>query len=810
MTVQMQGGVVVIGCGDFGAAAVNHLKERGAELASGGGRRGVALVALTGKAATRQQAESIFQSATQGGWRELEEALRLFNSPPLIALIGAADDAAGGGLVVSALRYLTENRQGRRAVWLALPTGGSRAQAKAYATLLELELLRKNAAMTRCFLREDKGDPLEFAGMFGEAAVAYAQGDQGVGMYAGFGLGAVRDVAGLMTQQAAVLAAKAIVQQRAASRGYQPAGFAGALMRTADELLRAEPPEAWYKERWMTETSSFVSYCLSDDYAGERLAAFLDRHLKDQYHYYYGPHSQWGPGVSRRSRPIRERLTTQIRDFRETCGTDSEAACQELSQALAGLGEAMRSAASMYDQSYRRSVRECESLRLQVSELIFWLNGGAVLTRRPTVDQRQKLVQAFEEMDRKIASGIIDRVRFQELQAAVLDLEKERTSLAATVATAGKRQETFAKLRDEVAAWTDEAVPVTQGIHLFPSVAGAESARRLAEVIEGASLVTAMNHGSAQSPSARAAALKNAALIQARAALDRMPELLPPRGEAARERWLTAVKPSLALANPLPQGHKPPARTYRISDNVPADIKAELVQQLDGVPASSSIKWFQGDGLVYCETNGVELACLNALPELHGAYSTQLGQQQGLHVLPEPADGWSSLLPEARVPRKQLEAAAATVVRACLLGLIGPAAESMLTARYLQEDRQAIQSVSWLNLGEAVRSLAQHKPLLDGLTAQAQRWFSRLDESQVAGYYALLNGFQQSPAVTRLKGDEAAVVAKAIAAEMEEAVRTLRDRGDGWGPRARAMAEQVGGSEDSFSLAAGEWRYLKW
>lgn len=193
MTVAGQGpkGLVVLGCGAFGAAAADHLERRLKEpsikiFKYPGGRR-----VLRKDAATYFTADDVLQAALRG------------NTGGAVALVAAVEESDGGGILIAALQRLAELLPHQpKVLWLLLPapTASGLAVSRAYATLLELEHLRSQGAWSRCYLAE-KCEP-EMHTMFGDAILLFrhlAVSDSGG--YKGFALALRRGWRRSLTEQ---------------------------------------------------------------------------------------------------------------------------------------------------------------------------------------------------------------------------------------------------------------------------------------------------------------------------------------------------------------------------------------------------------------------------------------------------------------------------------------------------------------------------------------------------------------------------------------------------------------------------------
>ncbi|HYF92035.1 MAG TPA: hypothetical protein VD969_07290 [Symbiobacteriaceae bacterium] len=814
----VQQGLVVIGCGDFGAEAVAYLRSRGAEPAS---RSRVHLLSVTGQSLTRAACREIVAGVTAGGWPEYQAAVRAYNSPT-VALIGAAEEAAGGGILVALLQWLVASGlRGQRTVWLALPSGtGDRQLSRAYATLLELDSLRAGGAVHRCFLYEMPRLRREMAPLFADAAVAAAASPSGVRGYSGFGLCVWRE-----SQEFILAEATARVALQAVAPGTFPAPGAAAAppLPAPDEeerlgaalgaLTAREYPPA---RSWLAtdDYQQFAKKCRDPEVTPDQLARLLRRTVRESRTPFYHE------GTSLFRDRVRAHWAAQADALVEivALGRVRAAATGRAESVRDALGqlqmalEARRAACREKQRQFQRQEEE------ELTELIYLgdelSTKGASLFRKAQPEMRERLIQQLHTADQASVGLICEREREQALEKALQAVRAEIESIHTDLIRARQRAEQMERLRGEVARLAVPGSPLPAGaVHIFPPVVGSEAVESVAAKADLRLLYPYLPQGGPLDAGKAAQALLRAARESVQIALGAAEP--SPTDQSALKAWLDLAAPGVRFAEPWPGPGKPPARSCRVAGSLaPAVLDAFLRRGF--APEQATAPWFDQEAAVIVETGSFDLRALVSLPALRTAYlALEPVPGSGLHVLPQPPAGWPGLeAPVRPAAARQGHDAPRAFLRGCLFGLVTPAADGTgWTARApapAPSPEGDVLIAAFRDFQDALESLNANAALTNSLGNLTKAWVIGLEPEALAAYGALALVWR-----TRLKhrsgrGAAYALLADAAAKELLAARTLLEAARPELVPQIEALAEQVGTAGDDFTLASGEWRYLKW
>lgn len=801
--------LVLIGCGDFGAAAVDHLQTRGREL------QDVGAFKVAGKAVSRKLGADLFQQQVP----KLTADLRRVHADAIFGVVASAEDAASGGMLVAAMEWLKRDySRHRRVVWLALPPGkaGSLQRARAYATLLEVEQLRHQGAMERCFLYELRKDGVAQAPLFGDAAVAYArQGARPAGVYAGFGLGVLLDPKVALDQLTPPIAG-AVAAQHLQGQGTAPAqalsGLRDRLVQSLKPLLVPVTETAPYRaHQWLPKNHIVRQTISSESAEPQTVVQHFTNSLQNQVNYYRNlvftreAKVQWDDARNRTMADLR----SVVDGFR---AGGNAALGQEL---LAGLDQ-LSSEVARAVQSSQKEQERYEKTLIELQAEIDMVRMARGWTDNPRL--RPELLRILQERDHCFAGKTVEAYREVALVAVAQQLGGGE--IRTTLESSGNRAERAATLLDALRQVAPESAPALASHILAPSVTQQQAEELLAsrDRTFRYPIVAQIDHAIGQrDPAAWVRNILDATLRQLKVA--DFPIHLS-REDQRRKDWMQGTAPSLSLAD----GSAAPW-VWKLSPKLPADYKLDFQKRGASQVHDLPFVWFANECLVYAETGEVTLDMLASMPDLAEAYKFQLTQpatRNGLHVLPDPDGGWQigQPLQAARAPgpsaqaKERMKAAAQTLVRSSLLGLVTPVGEGgACVARYLSPDGKLVVARPLGTVDEALQRIAEDDELRGRLEELSGRWRDDLLPRQLAAFFGLILWFQ-----ARALKKEQGIASEATVAQLTETLqqegqavrKKLEELGGPWIRMATAMTRCVGSELDDYSLAAGRWRYVKW
>ncbi len=730
----------LLACGEFGAEVLAHIRLRQSSVGTE-----VVGYLVTGLAPTR----------ASGG--ELA-ADRLAQLEPLggtsMHLIAAADEPAGGGALTQLL-----GRHGFDApvrVWLALPSEGSDqgAQARAYATLLELEALRRSGRGMTIALGEMRGTRQEAAQAFGDALLWNLDRSEMKAGYLGFGFGVVRDPVLALQRRLAMPVLRREVERflREPDPPHLLAGVRSALHEPVRLLLfPVESCAIFFEGRAMVSgpvgdlSDLFAYYDMGGDWYHQAMTFWSQVRAQAQ-----------------------ERLATALG---QSWRSGFEAIYAE---AQAGLTEAHGSLES--------AIGETEELVGEYEETI---NAARLALTAGSVE--------LDQVDRLLAGYMLEGMRLMTLERFALAfdgvVELVMDGLRAKV-------EGIQHLLQQVEEHR-ESSSVPRLAHALQLVPSAEQEQEWLSAIAPRRTQACLRENAEPDLSQ----LKEAARKDVeRFVRTQRPPVDLPSGHRIREAWLLNTEPAVSLV-------KPPGFTYRVDGGLPGSYREELTARVGRRPLTSSGGWIPGEWAVYSETEPFALADLRAIPAWQEAYrKTSARQRTGLHAVPEPTDGWPDLMEPGSGPRPDVAAAlqpgfaqelplARSLVRAAVLGLLSPQPDGFV----LQGGRRLVGLVGVL---AALREEGE-------VTRQVAQLWMEFTPAETAASFAVLRWFQTSV----LDGDrgvigqsDLALLHEAVECEREHLQTRLAACGEEWIRAAQQMVEQIGGPADNYTEPNGPWR----
>lgn len=836
MSVMAQKGLIALGCGEFGAAVAQRLAARAPA------NQPLRAVALPSKAATRAGGAEQLDQALKEHSSSVAEASRAIPGGAL-GFVAAADEAAGSGMLVQAAEKLSVGR--RKVVWLALPGAGAgqAARARSYATLAEVEQLRREKKLDRCYLIEGDQDRQGLVALVADAMLFYAlqTGEATTGFYAGFGVAVISPVARMYESLAPRLALRVLELKT----GSPKKGGAGQslpdLSRILDGLLTAplDPIAIWGSHFSSTLKTLAVP---SSDLETFKVCATvalpeMKRYYNERTHALPAPFDH-----------ARERIVQQIRlgfapEALALGATTADEAQEALEAARVHLVEAIMSLRVTLTEAQQRRLPALEATVETVVEEVRQL--GKLFDRKDQAHLRLALVQALKEYDEAYHRHLVGRARLAQMERLLAEWPARVEEVLRPL---WRRVSESVELRALLEARAAEPAEGSAGPHaLAPALTDMDREnliQKLAYKIASLHVYTPDDQVQVKKEK-----LLNVASRELRAEAG---TVKPSFSAADVKAWMNWARPRLGLA-----AGAQPAEAVCWG---PATIRAEVQQGFSretGLRWETGPVWLPGETVLYGEVSGVELPTLGCMAGLQAGYQESADfARQHLHVLKEPPGGWLALTsgaPTARpapaaaapapasapvvkapapvretpaVPRETAavkrqapapaQAAPAaregapdgqralyTFVRAHLLGLVlptGPTGEFF--ARYL--DGQAVVTRELGALAQALRTLQGDADLTEKLLEQASRWSGQLTPSQTAGYCALLQWLDRR---APLFGEGSGALKLGIEQELDFAMRRLGRQAE---PAVRDLAAQIGTARDSFTLGVAGWRYLRW
>jgi len=732
---------LIVGCGEFGGAVLAHLEVRQAPDWAP-----VALCAVTGPASSRAAGRELAEA--QAGHIAQRGATR-------IHLVASADEPAGSGVLTALLSRFGRDRQCE--VWLALPTAGAdrAAQARSYATLVEVEALRASGLVRRISLCDQRAERLESAQVFGDAilwTLSMVTRPEG---YLGFGFGVVRDpLASLQRRMAPPVAKRGLEQYlQQPDPPHLLAGVRPGLMEPIRRLLLP------------------LEICPA--FSSERALASGRSLTLEQLFEHYDLSGEW----YRRASLFWEQLRQQAqRQLSTALGQAWRGGFEAIySEAQTGLGEA--------HNLLEQAIQETENLVRQYEETL--------------VAARQALSSGGidpDEIDRLLAGYMLEGLRLMSLERFALAydgvIELVMDGLRAKV-------EQIRSLCDQVGEFREStAIPrLAHALQLTPS---AEQEREWLSAIDPRRTRAVF----AEHAQPTVTQLIDAARQDVRRFVRTQGPLVElPRGHRVREAWLGSTEPGVSLLERQ-------RFSLQVSRGLPESYTEELAARAGGALAVCG-DWIPGEWAVYAETGPLDLGQLALLAGWREVYSSAPARLCAeLHAIPEPHFGWPDLrtgrglplemvAPGVQPPPVQDLGPARDLVRACLLGQLQPV-----------EEVASGGSGQHPSLWAALDALKDGAEVVGGARSD---WLT-LAPRELAAYFALLRWFQTAV----LDGDRGLVDQQFLlqlhqATEQERAdVRTrLASFGEEWPRTAVQMVAQIGGPNDDFTEQNGSWRAVR-
>lgn len=820
--------MIMIGCGDFGAAAVAYLKER--RLPS----HEVTWLELSEQKVSRKAGADVVAGKVSANWPELTEAInQVGGGSPLLCVVGFAGEASSGGMLTAALAYLAKAYpRCRRVALVALPDGhesGRIPRAWAYATLIELEHLRQQGAFERCFLYETGKDARLQAPLYVDAALVSSLMTPGTGAgFKSFGVGLVRDpqqvLAGLAPRLAVkvareVLAAQqgapgqAAVPGQAAASGQTaapgqaagPSGLTATLeQKLAPMLLPAEAMSLFQENCWFARPMGGQPYrhqMESPSYADESVVSNYGSWHRQLVEY----------GGTRLVNILRERVRAEGKNVvdgltrtLEYWASNTNVQAAEGAQAIDRLEQMARQrleASTQRQAEYSRRLEETELLHTQPA----WANAT-----------RWDRLKALQERD-VCQTGIAVEKGLQAWLEIFLT-QSLPSFLRPKVEQAQSRAGRSTRLLEAL----EEAarLPIQspgEACHVLAPVFGREQEAKAFARVETASLQKQVEWALLQNNPANSVNVIINAAVRALEASVFNPHL--PRDDRHRQDWVESLGPGISLGE-VPEGLPSSGKTLQatVSARLPADYREDIRLRLGCPVYNIPFSWpYEHEWLVYVDTGTFPLEQLTLLPAWRESYQAAQKQSSGayLHALPEPEGGWwvpaaQRATPGARPAQaKVVQAVAQTMVRAIALGLLRPTPEG-ITAQYLSADGGSLVTGTMGSLGEAWGVLISNEAFRTQLDGQACRWRNDLAPAGLAAYGALLQWIARSGIKGADQQQLDSHLRSAAEAECKAVEASLTALGGYWDKLSLAMAAVVASDLDDFSLAEGDWRYVKW
>lgn len=517
-------------------------------------------------------------------------------------LVAAAWEAAGGGVLVEALREWGARHS--CTVWLALPAAQADPAAKAQvaATLLEMEQLRGQGLAFACLLHEQMGTQAELAQRFGDALLhRIRRGAVAFAGYRGFGLGVVRDPALALEQRLAYQVAVRVVEEYLHSPvpAYWLPRLREGLHRPILPLLIPVEGCPVFQERWID---------------GETGEGALESLLS-----YYEPHGQWHRRAA---------------DFWE----------QALKEALQGLasttGYAWRSGFEVVHAEAREALERAHALlETEIARC-----EQTVAEQQVRFEVARATAQAGEvnpaELDRLVAAYLLESMRLGALERLALAIDGVvELMIDGLQAKAEQVRRLLQAVREQ--GKPVAAIPLA---HALPTVLTAEQEQEWL-----ADLSPRMTQALLQDVAAPAAA---EVLTSARRDVDRYIRTRNltfslPRGHQLREGWLNETLPRLTLV-----GGERMVCACEVSPGLPADYREDLAER-SALVQERPIEWFPGEWVVHAETPPLAIGQLAGLAGWAASYrATSASARQGMHVLAQPMEAVAAGL-DPEIPRNQ-------------------------------------------------------------------------------------------------------------------------------------------------------------
>lgn len=793
MAVELKGDWTLIGLGGCGTAAVAYLEQRRAD---GLGR--LPLLKLPGEVPGRRQGPERFAEAVAGG------ALSAVLPTPFVAIIAAADEAVGGGMLPAAVQWLRERGGAPPVAWLALPaaTADRGGRARACATLLEVAWLLETGALSCCFLHEPRRDGADLAPVLADAALAHAcLGTPGKG-FRGFGLGVICDPAASLIDALCVPYAAAALER---FRNQPDSGRAGdGLRRVLGPLLvDVQEPTREIRPWFARESVYYRQQTLTRSRAADLLRPLWSRNAN----HYDDVHQDWRDRMTRYWNRAGEKVEGALRLYlsEQVQRSDPEAAYAEACQAVdtfrAELERQIVRMRAVTNQKRGEWLGRAEALKVELHR--------HTLPKLDTASAGRDLLDEFEHTDALHAGWQSEALRLRRLEALAADLD---AVVEGALSSLRQQSEWAAAVRSSLQAPQAAAKEPLPRHWLSPRFTP-ELENQLLAAGPMRTFSVLRQRPAAAEPEGRMADLLKAASQDL--ASEVRPESLR-YGQSpnpGRESWLAAATAGPAFVAPPPAGLRLPRRQVWTVDRGLLGVQGAEVARLAPQPFPGH--WFPDEGLVYMETEAFEPGLLASLGEFQDAYAAATGAARAnLHALPQPGAGWPSLAPRTAAPQPQWQGAARTAVRSSLLGLVSDTGEGgAWVARFVAPDG----SIAEVPVGEgpagALRLLAADSKLQAHLDRLAQNWLAGLEPGALAGYLALLRWTtRQVGDPARLGGDPEASQAlmAACTEEIMAITRELTARGDTWVRLGQALSRAAGTPADDFSVGTRAWRYLSW
>lgn len=678
-------------------------------------------------------------------------------------LVAAAGEPSGSGVLIAALAEWADRRS--CSVWLTLPPGQAdrQAEACAQATLLELEALRKSGLSYSCRLCEQQGDQTEWAQRIGDSLLyRMRSGAPFSPACTGVGFGIVRDPAFFLKQRwAHQVAVQAVQEYLLTPDPVHPLpALPEGLQRPIHPLLMPVENCPVFTRRW------------SQTWEAEPT---LDSLLL-----YYDPGGEWHQ---------------QAREFWDH---RVESACKGWLDAIAhtwrsGFATVSQAVERALEQAHGRLETEIARCERAVAEHQTQFEDAQAAAEQGDVD--------LAALDWLVARYLLESMRLMALEQLALAIDGIlELTMDDLRARAEKTERLLSALHQvQPAPATRLAHALMEGpseVHEQAGTGGLQLRLTRASLREGPDLTAEQ-------------LLESARGDVERFLRTRPPALDLPEGLREREAWLDSALPSLRL-----KGVEAMPCLCEVSPGLPTEYHLGLATR-SALVQEKPVGWFPGEWTVYTETPPLDLNQLTGLRGWGEAYRLMPAQdRQGLHALPQPADGWPVLEAE---PLAEVAASldvevdtslhqARLALQYVLLGMATPDGTGNLVLRV---------PVGGLAVGQPVGGLPDLLAALgeeSGLArAAADRW-QQLSPRQVAGYYAVLRWFETGV----LDGDRGALnprtlflMHQAVEAERHAVVQRLNALGHRWLELAKDLVGQLGTATDDITAAAGGWRHVK-
>ncbi|MFZ5825974.1 MAG: hypothetical protein ACOY94_16890 [Bacillota bacterium] len=577
----------IIGCGDFGAQVTAHLAARG--------MTGPGVLTWNGPATTRLAGAELARQRLRG----------LGGSPEgRLHLVAALSEAAGSGMISLILAELGPRHAWN--LWVALPqaNGDAAARARVYATLLELEGLRREGYSLSVWFREQGGDPGGTAQRFGDALLYHLRRERpdhpAGSVCRGFGVGVVREPVASLKGRLAYQVAMQVVEEylRRPDPAHLLPGLREALQRPIRSLLVPVEVCPVYQQRWGAMSAG-----------GESLESLLD---------FYELTGPW---------------------HREAWLYWDQLVRAAQSKLGAAMGYAWRSGFEVI----HAEAREALALAHSVLETEIDQCEKNVLEHQAGFDEALLRAErgeiGLDELDRLVAAYLLESVRLGALERLALAIDG---AVELVLDGLWAKAESVRQLLQSVKKHRpgQSAVRLAHGLTMVPS---AQLEQEWLNEIQPR-LARAALHD--DEPPTAERILANAERDVDRYFRIRQPDLHLPRGHRLREDWLDGALPRIRLV-----GAERPACAGEVSPGLPGDYWEDLMTRSLAV-TEQQVAWFPNEWIVYTETPPFAVADFAALPDWAEGYrAAPPAARAALHVLPEPPGGWPD--PAVRPPRSE-------------------------------------------------------------------------------------------------------------------------------------------------------------